>query len=170
MPVQQAELDTYAITLEGQASEGFAKLSYSFPTDVERNTRQRLDRLEQEAGAPADSGVRAPEEVYLDSSLRDFSLRNVLAHLTAISRESAYQVAAALMLDFAVISRDETRTVSIQPTRIEALARLGQRVPVTVSRRLQMSRDSVGRSALLAPSGAWLTWQEMLRDSPDGND
>jgi len=85
----------------------------------------------------------------------------------AVAFPKSLLMAIAVNLNIARLSSDNLLTGPLDETAIIKLVAHEQSILVSVSPELLMPRDQVKASSLVAPSGASLTWLEMLGEYRD---
>ena len=98
------------------------------------------------------------------------SLRDLLAHAaTRLSKPLAYMIASA-HFSFARVLAEDLDTAALESPSFVVAYEQAQRISVSVSLGLRMTRPEVAQSCLLRPSGALLAWLSLQQGEADGGD
>lgn len=154
--------DTHTIPLDVPVPEGIIRVSREnepWDADMAQDTSD-ISLLEQEA----ESIPLKPTFV----SDRPLGFSEWLAIAAATLSKTLVTTLAATQLNLARLSSDPQGTVAFDPSPIFEVILQERSTVVSVSPSLIMERFEVGVSSLLAPSGAYLAWLEMLAEEGDG--
>jgi len=154
--------NTHTISLDEPVPEGIMKMlreSTPWDTDMAQETSD-INILEQET-----ESIQLKPTIVSD---RPLGLSGWLAIGAAKLSRTLVATFAATQLNLARLSSDPQGTVSFDPSSIFKVVMQERSTVVSVSPSLIMGRFEVGASSLLAPSGAYLAWLEMLAEEGDG--
>jgi len=154
--------DTNTISFDLPVPEGIIKeLQESTPWDADMaQETSDINLLEQEA----ESIPLKPTFV----SDRPLGFTEWLSIAAATLSKTLVTTLAATQINLARLSSDPQGTVAFDPSSIFEVIMQERSTVVSVSPSLIMGRFEVGASSLLAPSGAYLAWLEMLAEEGDG--
>lgn len=144
-------VDTSSILLTEPLDAGFVKL-----IDV---SEERGYIPEEQVG----SGHLEPQE-FRHQKGGSLYLAEWLANGVGKFRQSILVCLAAIQIDLLRLSQNNIQTAPLDAARIVNLCEDYLSSVISVSLSLIMPRAKVQDSSLLAPSGAYLTWMEMLKD------
>lgn len=155
--------DTRMIPLDNPVDAGFIKKLEDGAPYVDTSSQVRIQ----------DPGSTLPyEDPYFESlpypSRRSPSLWDWIS-AQAVGLPKSLLMAIAVNMNLARLSSDNLLTGPLDEMAIIELVAHEQSILVSVSPELLMPHDQVKASSLVAPSGASLTWLEMLGEYRDGH-
>ncbi|MHC4145100.1 MAG: hypothetical protein ACYSWW_10845 [Planctomycetota bacterium] len=153
--------DTHTLSLDRPVPEGIAKVlreNAPWDTDLSQETSDITCFQEEE------DSIQLKPTLFSDKPLGFTEWLGVAA--ARLSRTFVTTLAAT-QLNLAQLSSDPQVTVAFDTTAILKAISAERASVVAVSAALVAPRSEVRASSLLAPSGGYLAWMEMLQESPD---
>ncbi len=177
MATLKSEEDTRSVNLDEPISDGFAKpllvaekenVTHTEKENVTHTEKEDVTHTEKEGvtGFIPSDAVRLYFE-YKHRHNEPPRLREWLAGAGSRLSQWVVGAATAAQIGLATLSRDDRWTASFDVAAITRMQYRPYSFRVSVSPELAMPRSEVFASSLLAPSGVYLTWLEMLEYESD---
>lgn len=152
--------DTRSVSLDEPVSEGIIKIiEGQEPWDYDTLQETGDTRFFEESSVPMKPSLVTNRQL-------DFS--DWLIHAALKLPKALVTIFAATQFNIARLSSDQLWTLPFDSSSIAKIVIAERARVVSVSPGLIMPRSEVHTSSLLAPSGGYLSWMEMLQENDDG--
>jgi len=149
-----------------QAMERNTTTAVLLPSSIARMPELPIDEFRTDVGA-CEPGIfdSTGTAVELHLHISGPSLKDQLAKISLGAKRSVRYAMSAALVELASFGTNAESTSYINP---ESFVRALSRGRVSISPRLRMSRKQLVSSSFFVPSGAYLTWLEVLKEEENG--
>jgi hypothetical protein len=162
--IKPEQSETEAIDLSMPVPEGFRRIAFDLSQlGIPRGQDAAGFRIEQ-VHMPNDTWIVCGTTCLPDTETS--SVADLLASLSFASATTMRNLTAAACVQWMNLFGPEKSTRSISPTAYTQFALRFS--AVSVSPRLRMKRNLLSKTVFLAPSGAQLTWAEVVSEADNG--
>ena len=155
-------IDTSSTPLNYSVPEGFVKAFGEQSAELESMTS---------VPQPTSSSSRFADPLAADlvahSNRGELSFHEWIVFAASRASRSLMAVLAATQINLAKLSWEDRRTSSFDFASLTRVLPAEFSIPVSITADLVASPDDTAQTTLLAPSGLYLTWLEMLEDVDD---